>query len=86
MKTTTILAIALGLGSLGACNKSPTRADADNIEANAENADCHHRMNADNSADNVQAERGRIPPTHATRASRRPTSCNGADADGNSAN
>ena len=33
MKTTTILAIALALGALTACNKSPNEQAADNIEA-----------------------------------------------------
>jgi hypothetical protein len=31
MKITTVLAIALGLGALGACNKSPQEQTADNI-------------------------------------------------------
>jgi hypothetical protein len=38
MKTTTILAIALGLGSLAACNKSPTEQAAENVESNYGNA------------------------------------------------
>ena len=38
MKTTTLLAIALGLGSLAACNKSPQQEAADNYEANVDNA------------------------------------------------
>ena len=37
MKTTTLLAIALGVGALAACNNSPKEQTADNIEANAEN-------------------------------------------------
>ncbi len=37
MKTTTVLAIALGIGALSACNQSPNEQAADNIEANAEN-------------------------------------------------
>ena len=37
MKTTTLLAIALGLGALAACNKSPTEQAADNVEANYDN-------------------------------------------------
>src|SRR3954464_10876161 len=55
MKTTTILAIALGLGSLAACNKSPTEQTADNIEANAENTADTIEANADNAADTMQA-------------------------------
>jgi len=38
MKTTTVLAIALGLGSLAACNKSPTEQAAENVESNYGNA------------------------------------------------
>src|SRR5690348_10386100 len=37
MKTTTVLAIALGIGALAACKQSPQEQTADNIEANAEN-------------------------------------------------
>ncbi len=48
MKTTTVLAIALGLGSLAACNKSPQEQTADNIEANAENTADTIEANADN--------------------------------------
>src|SRR5260221_2001787 len=38
MKTTTILAIALGVGALAACNKSPTEQAAENVESNYGNA------------------------------------------------
>ena len=55
MKTTTILAIALGLGSLAACNKNPKEQTADNIEANAENTADTIEANADNAADTMQA-------------------------------
>jgi hypothetical protein len=55
MKTTTVLAIALGLGSLAACNKSPKEQTADNIEANAENVADNIEATADNTAENVQA-------------------------------
>ena len=55
MKTTTILAIALGLGSLAACNKSPTEQTADNIEANADNSADTIEANADNASDMMQA-------------------------------
>ena len=57
MKTTTILAIALGLGSLAACNKSPQEQTADNIEANAENTADTIEANVDNAADNDAGER-----------------------------
>ena len=48
MKTTTVLAIALGLGSLTACNKNPQEQTADNIEANAENIADTIEANAEN--------------------------------------
>lgn len=38
MKTTTIIAIALGIGTLAACNKSPTEQAAENVESNYGNA------------------------------------------------
>ena len=55
MKTTTVLAIALGLGSLAACNKNPTEQTADNIEANAENTADTIEANADNASDMMEA-------------------------------
>ena len=55
MKTTTVLAIALGLGSLAACNKSPKEQVADNIEANADNTADMMEANVDNAADAMQA-------------------------------
>ena len=55
MKTTTVLAIALGLGTLAACNKSPTEQTADNIEANAESTADTMETNVDNAADAMQA-------------------------------
>ena len=54
MKTTTILAIALGLGSLAACNKSPQEQTADNIEANAENTADAVRNEGEQKADEVR--------------------------------
>jgi hypothetical protein len=54
-KTTTILAIALGLGSLAACNKSPQQQAADNYEANADNTADQMQSNVDNSADQMTA-------------------------------
>jgi hypothetical protein len=38
MKTSTIVAIALGVGALAACNKSPTEQAAENVESNYANA------------------------------------------------
>jgi hypothetical protein len=55
MKPTTILAIALGLGSLAACNKSPEQNAADNYEANADNAADQMEANVDNAADQMTA-------------------------------
>ena len=55
MKKTTIVAIALGLGSLAACNKSPQQQAADNYEANADNAADQMQTNVDNSADQMTA-------------------------------
>src|ERR671933_588842 len=56
MKTTTVLAIALGLASLTACHKNDAADQkADNIEANAENVADNIEANADNMADNLQA-------------------------------
>ena len=60
MKTTTVLAIALGLGSLAACKQSPQEQTADNIEANAENTADTIEANADNTADNLQANVCRV--------------------------
>jgi len=76
MKTTTIFAIALGLGSLAACNKSPQEQIAYNIEANAENTADTIEANADNTADMVRNQGEN--KADAVR--------NSADMDGNSAN
>ena len=87
MKTTTVLAIALGVGALAACNNTPAEQAADNIEANAEatadmieeNADAGTdamEANADATADAVRAEGEATADTVRE----------GADADGNSAN
>ena len=56
MKTTTVLAIALGIGALAACKQSPQEQTADNIEANAENTADTIEANADNTADNDAGE------------------------------
>jgi len=55
MKTTTILAIALGLGSLAACNKNPQEQAADNYEANVDNAADQMQENVGNAADEMTA-------------------------------
>src|ERR1043165_1786314 len=55
MKTTTVLAIALGLGSLAACNKSPQQEAADNYEANVDNAADQMEANVGNAADAMTA-------------------------------
>jgi hypothetical protein len=55
MKATTIFAIALGLGSLAACNKSSQQQAADNYEANADNAAEQMETNVDNAADQMTA-------------------------------
>ena len=74
MKTTTVLAIALGLAGLAACNKSAQEQTADNIEANAANAADNMQANAENTADQVRNEGEQN--ADAVR--------NSADADGNS--
>ena len=77
MKTITVLAVALGLGSLAACNQSPQEEAADNIEANADDVPgMTTDANADAAADAVR-EAGE-ENADAVRE--------GADADGNSAN
>src|SRR5690349_19994374 len=55
MKTTTVLAIALGLGSLAACNKSPQLQAADNYEANVDNSADQMEANVGNAADQMTA-------------------------------
>ena len=88
MKITTVLAVAVGLGALGACNNSAQEQTADNIEANAEmNADSLEEA-ADNAATEAtedslenKADATREAGEEAADANR-----TGADADGNSAN
>ena len=55
MKTTTIIAIALGVGALGACHKSPNEQAAQNIESNYGNA-----------AENVESATGNAATTGTT--------------------
>ena len=66
MKTTTVLAIALGLGSLAACNKSPQEQTADNIEANAENTADTIEANADNMHPGIDLAGSYGTPVYAT--------------------
>jgi regulator of protease activity HflC (stomatin/prohibitin superfamily) len=87
MKTTTIFAIALGLGSLAACNKSPQEQTADNIEANAENTADTIEANADNAADTMQANAENTADMVRNQGENKADSVrNSADMDGNSAN
>jgi hypothetical protein len=55
MKTITTLAIALGLGSLAACNQSAQEETADNIEANAEATADVIEENTEAAADAMEA-------------------------------
>ena len=73
MKTTTIFAIALGLGSLAACNKSPQEQTADNIEANAENVADNIEAMGSNAAENVEANAQNTADEVRNEATRRPT-------------
>jgi hypothetical protein len=86
MKTTTVLAIALGLGSLAACNKNPQEQTADNIEANAENTADTIEANADNAADTMQANAENTADAVRNQGEQKADEVrNSADADGNSA-
>jgi hypothetical protein len=55
MKTTTILAIAFGIGALAACNKSPTEQAAENVESNYGNAAENVEATTSNLSDAIQA-------------------------------
>jgi hypothetical protein len=88
MKITTILAVAVGLGALGACNNSAQEQAADNLEANTEVAADNLEEAADSAANEAtedslenQADATREGGEEAADANRA-----GADADGNSAN
>ena len=83
MKTTTVLAIALGIGALAACKQSPQEQTADNIEANAENTADTIEANADNASENMQANAENS--ADAVRNAGEQKVRNAADADGNSA-
>jgi hypothetical protein len=88
MKLTTVLAVAVGLGALSACNNSAQEQAADNLEANTEVAADSLEEAADN-AGTEAAEDGLENKADATReAGEAAADANrtGADADGNSAN
>jgi len=55
MNKMTIAAVALGLSALAACSKSPEEAQADNIEANADNAADAFDAAADNTSNAAEA-------------------------------
>jgi hypothetical protein len=55
MKATTVIMIALGLGALGACNKSPTEQAAENVESNYSNAAENVEATTSNAAEAVEA-------------------------------
>ncbi|HWJ38738.1 MAG TPA: hypothetical protein VNR86_08275, partial [Sphingomicrobium sp.] len=58
MKTTTILAIALGIGALGACNKSPTEQAAENVESTYGNAAENVEATTSNAAEAIESNAG----------------------------
>jgi hypothetical protein len=55
MKTTTVLAIAFGVGALAACNKSPQEQAAENVESNYSNIAENIEANTSNAAENIEA-------------------------------
>ena len=78
MKTTTLLAVALGVGALAACNKSPTEQAAENVESNYANVAENVEATTTNAAESIEAQSVRsqaigvdeIPAAlHAARAS-----------------
>ena len=86
VKTTTVLAIALGLGALAACKQSPKEQTADNIEANAENVADNIEANADTVSDNLEANAQNTADAVRDAGENKADAVrNGADADGNSA-
>ena len=87
MKTTTLLAIALGVGALAACNNSATEQTADNIEANAENTADTIEANAENASDTLQANaENAADEVREAGENQADAVRNSADADGNSSN
>src|SRR6059058_5624038 len=55
MKTTAILTIALGVGALSACNKSPTEQAAENVESQYGNAAENLEATTSNEASAIEA-------------------------------
>jgi hypothetical protein len=55
MKSTTILAIALGVGALAACNKSPTEQAAENVESTYGNAAENVEATTSNAAEAIES-------------------------------
>jgi hypothetical protein len=55
LKTTTLVALSLALGTLTACQKSANDQVADNVEANADNSADQMQQNVDAAADNMTA-------------------------------
>jgi len=87
MKLTTVLAVAVGLGSLAACNNSAKEQAADNIEANAENTADAIEANADTMTENLEANAQNTADAVREAGEENADAVrNGADADGNSAN
>ena len=56
MRTSTALAVAVGLAALTACKQNPQNTAADNITANADNVAENITANAENEAENIQAQ------------------------------
>ncbi len=87
MKTTTILAIAFGVGALSACNNTPAEQAADNIEQNAEDTADMIEENADAGTDAMEANADATADAVRTEGEVKADAVRtGADADGNSAN
>ena len=55
MKTTTIVAMALAIGALGACKKSPNEQAAENVESNYSNAAANVEASTSNAAEAIQS-------------------------------
>ena len=87
MKMITAVAVAIGLGALGACNQSAQEQAADNIEANAENTADMIEANADTAAENLEANaENTADAVRAAGEIAADATRNSADADGNSTN
>ena len=55
MKTMTIVAMALAIGALGACKKSPNEQAAENVESNYSNAAANVETQTSNAASAIQS-------------------------------